>query len=87
MKTEEGVTQRGRRRLAKATNIPVNKTSAEALKAELDSWLSNRTLWNHDDWLALLGGLRSKGYSDLIDTQKGQDAIGLYLETNRRRYS
>lgn len=87
MKIENVSEKRGKRRMAKSSNIPTNKTSAEVLKAELDSWLAVRTLWNHDDWQTLLGDLRTKGYSDLIDTQRGQDAIGLYLETNRRRPS
>lgn len=73
-----------RRRVTKNVAIPTTKTTATSLKKELDSWLCTRTYWNHDEWNTLLGDLRTKGYSDLIDTQKGQDAIGLYLETNRK---
>lgn len=76
-----------RRRITKTEAIPTNKTSADSLKTELDTWLCGKTIWNHNDWLSLLSDLRTKGFSDLIDTQKGRDAIGLYLETNRKNAS
>lgn len=82
MRTEK-TTRMDRRSITKSTTIPTNITSAKSLKKELDGWLGNRTVWNHDDWTNLLSDLRTRGYSDLIDTPKGQDSIGLYLETNR----
>lgn len=80
----KGITKLDRRRITKTPATPTNKVGGNNLKKELNAWLDNRTVWNHDDWLSLLSDLRTKGYSDLIDTPKGQDAIGLYLETNRR---
>lgn len=73
-----------RRTVAKPAGFPTNQTSAMSLKKELNGWLTTRTVWNHDDWLSLLADLRTKGYSDLIDTPKGQEAIGLYLEANKK---
>lgn len=52
---------------------------------ELKKWLSNRKYWDHNDWLSLLGTLRSQGYSEWTETQKGRETIGQYLETNRSR--
>ncbi|MFH0799107.1 MAG: hypothetical protein V2A66_02855 [Pseudomonadota bacterium] len=74
----------GRRRVMRTSSVPVNKTDAKTLKRELNTWLAGRTIWNHGDWEGLLGDLRTKGYSDLIDTPKGRDAIGLYLEKNKK---
>lgn len=85
MRTERSAVKGLRRRVIKKAPIPTNVTCADSLKKELDGWLSCRDLWNHDEWLTLLSDLRSKGYNDLIDTPKGRDAIGLYLETNKPR--
>lgn len=49
----------------------------------LKNWLCRRHVWNHDDWLNLLEGLRKAGYSSLTDSQEGRDSIGCYLEANR----
>ena len=87
MRTEKLGTKLPRRRITSGSPIPVNRTSAESLKNELDGWLCSRTIWNHDDWEGLLADLRTKGFSDLIDTPKGQDAIGMYLETNKKNPS
>lgn len=76
-------TKTERRRVTKTAAVPTNK-KADALKKELNTWLCNRTVWNHEDWTNLLADLRGKGFSDLIETQKGQDAIGLYLESNKK---
>ena len=54
-------------------------------KKELDKWLKGRKAWNHDDWLTLLEDLAAKGYGNLVGEQAGQDSVGLYLETNRKR--
>ena len=77
-------TKTTRRTVTKTTTNPWNKSGTNSLKSELNGWLSTRSIWSHDDWQNLLGDLRTKGYSDLVDTPKGQDAIGLYLETNRK---
>jgi len=52
---------------------------------ELTAWLKGRNAWNHNEWVALLTELRTKGYSALTDTQEGQDAIGKFLEANRSK--
>ncbi|OGV68661.1 MAG: hypothetical protein A2283_20660 [Lentisphaerae bacterium RIFOXYA12_FULL_48_11] len=52
---------------------------------ELKAWLKGRKSWNHNEWIALLTELRSKGYSALTDTHEGRDSIGKFLETNRAR--
>lgn len=78
-------TRTEKRKIAKPSGFPTNQTCSSSLKKELGSWLGERTIWNHDDWLCLLSGLRLKGYSDLIDTPKGHEAIGLYLEANRKK--
>jgi hypothetical protein len=52
---------------------------------ELKTWLKGRKGWNHNEWIALLTDLRSKGYSTLADAREGQDSIGKFLETNRAR--
>lgn len=83
MKTESQTPKKGKRKITRPVSIPVNRLSAQSLKKELNSWLDGKTVWTHDDWLKLLSNLRSKGYNDLIDTPKGQEAIGLYLEANR----
>lgn len=87
MKTECKISKKEKRKIPRPAVIPVNRTSAASLKKELGGWLETRTVWNHDDWLKLLSDLRSKGYNDLIDTPKGQEAIGLYLEANRKTSS
>lgn len=88
MKEDRMIPKHDKRRVPKpAAVVPTNRTSAAALRSELDLWLGGRLSWSHDDWLTLLSDLRSKGYNDLIDTQKGQEAIGLYLETHRQRSS
>ena len=52
---------------------------------ELNNWLSNRTYWDHNDWLSLLSTLRAQGYADLTNTTEGCNTIGKYLEENRSR--
>lgn len=84
MRTEKNTCKSTKRTVTRTTNDPWNRTGANSLKKELGGWLNERTVWNHDDWQNLLSDLRTKGYSDLVDTPKGQDAIGLYLETNRK---
>lgn len=62
----------------------VNRThNMKIPKKELKAWLKGRQMWNHNDWLALLADLRTKGYDALTDDQKGRDAIGKFLEENR----
>lgn len=70
-----------------------NKTDKSAIKEilrvpsfptiELSGWLKGRTLWNHDDWAALLVELGTKGFGDLTSSQAGRERIGKYLEVNR----
>ncbi len=76
-----------RRKVAKCAEIPLKRNDAQALRKDLDGWLVGRTCWNHEDWLNLLGDLRQKGYSDLIETPKGQELMGLYLENNKGQAS
>jgi len=62
----------------------VNKTSKPKLLAkELKTWLNGRKGWNHNEWLALLADLRTKGYSKITDSQEGCGSIGMFLEANR----
>ena len=63
------------------------KTGAVARfpKKELTTWLKGRESWNHQDWLDLIAGLRDQGFAKWTDSQEGCDAIGLYLETNRKK--
>lgn len=86
MRTDKAVARprAARRVVTKTTANPWNRTGASNLKQELSTWLCNRTIWNHEDWTKLLSDLRTKGFSDLVDTPRGQDAIGLYLETHRK---
>ena len=76
-------TKNERRRISRPAEIRMPVPSAQALKGELNTWLDSRTCWNHEEWLVLLGDLRERGYSDLIDTPKGQELIGRYLELNK----
>ena len=73
-----------RRKISKCGEVPLKRKDAAALRKDLDGWLTERTCWNHEDWTNLLTDLRQKGYSDLIDTPKGQELIGLYLESNKK---
>ncbi|HPQ81051.1 MAG TPA: hypothetical protein PLZ86_04940 [bacterium] len=84
MRTQKTTGKTTKRTVTKATEDPWNRTGANSLKKELNGWLESRTIWNHEDWQSLIFDLRTKGYSDLVDTPKGQDAIGFYLETNRK---
>ena len=84
MKTIEKFSKPAKRRILATAATPTNKISALSLKRELNNWLEKRDTWNHDDWLKLLSDLRTKGYNDLIDTPKGQEAIGLYLEAHKK---
>lgn len=52
---------------------------------ELRNWLTNRKFWDHNDWLTLLSSLRSQGFNEWTETQRGRETIGQYLETNRAR--
>ena len=52
-------------------------------KRELNGWLRKNTCWNHDEWLSLLAELRESGFEDWTDSEEGQDAIGLYLESKK----
>jgi len=72
-----------RRKISKCAEVPLKRNDSVALRKDLDTWLTGRTCWNHEDWMGLLTDLRTKGYSDLIDTPKGQELIGLYLENNK----
>lgn len=73
-----------RRKISGCSEVPIRNMSADALKQHLNDWLGDRTCWNHEDWSSLLNDLRAKGYSDLIDTPKGQEVIGRYLECNKK---
>ncbi len=83
MANEKITSKLTRRRVSCCAEVPVKNLSAEALRQHLNTWLGSRTVWNHEDWMTLLGDLREKGYSDLIDTPKGQEVIGRYLEHNK----
>lgn len=64
----------------------VGKTSKPKFPTkELKVWLKGRKAWNHNEWIALLTDLRSKGYSAITDVQEGRDSIGKFLETNRNK--
>lgn len=73
-----------RRKVSNCGEISLRRNDAAALRKDLDTWLTCKTCWNHEDWTGLLSDLRQKGYSDLIDTPKGQELIGLYLENNKK---
>lgn len=61
-----------------------NKISARLAKV-LDQWMKGRNSWNHQDWLDLLEDLRKKGVGELTHNQAGKEAIGMYLEQNRKK--
>lgn len=67
------------------TNGKPSKAPSRFPKKELNTWLKDRESWNHQDWLDLLGSLRTDGFIKWTDSQEGCDAIGLYLETNRKK--
>jgi hypothetical protein len=52
---------------------------------ELKAWLKGRKGWNHNEWLALLADLRTKGHSILTDSQEGRESIGKFIEANRSK--
>ncbi len=83
MTIEKITTRSARRRIARPADVRLPVPSAQALKEQLNTWLQTRNCWNHEDWLCLLSDLRERGYSDLIDTPKGQELIGRYLELNK----
>ena len=83
MANEKVTSKLTRRKISRCAEVPVQNMSADALKQHLNTWLNNRTCWNHEDWMNLLNDLRSEGYSDLIDTPRGQEVIGKYLECNK----
>ena len=69
----------------KPDSSPAASKSISAFpKKELNKWIKAHKTWSHDDWLQLLDDLKTKGYSDLVNHQGGQDSVGLYLETNRK---
>ena len=74
--------------VAKPKATPVAKVApapaAEFPKTELTAWLKTHKSWNHDQWSALLADLKKKGYGAVVDNQQGRDAIGLFLESNRK---
>lgn len=53
-------------------------------KRELNTWLSQRTAWDHDDWTRLLADLDRQGFHDWVSTQSTRDLLGEYLETHRK---
>ena len=83
MSIDKITTKCERRHINRNPEIPVDRTEATALKQELDGWLTGRACWSHDEWTGLLGELSRKGYSDLIETPKGQELIGRYLEQKK----
>jgi hypothetical protein len=72
-----------RRRINRTPDVPLGRNDATSLKQELDGWLTGRACWSHDEWTNLLTDLSRKGYSDLIETPKGQELIGRYLEQRK----
>lgn len=84
MANEKVTSKLARRKVSCCAEVPVKNMSADALKGHLNEWLVDRTCWNHEEWVGLLNNLRSKGYSDLIDTPRGQEVIGRYLEHNKK---
>ena len=72
-----------------APKATTKKTSAMAVpntfpKRELNSWLKKNNSWDHGQWLALVNELSTKGFTDLLSNQEGLDAVGLYLESNKK---
>ncbi len=53
-------------------------------KKELNSWLRANKDWSDQQWNQLLGDLTDQGFQEWTTTQQGKDALGLYLETNRK---
>lgn len=84
MVNEKVTSKLNRRKIARCGEVPVKNMNVDALKDHLNGWLANRTCWNHEDWMGLIADLRDKGYSDLIDTPKGQEVVGKYLEHNKK---
>ncbi len=84
MATEKITTRMERRRAVRPEGVVLGGSGVGELKEDLNRWLVGRSVWNHEEWEGLLRDLRTKGYSDLIDTPKGQEVIGRYLENNRK---
>jgi hypothetical protein len=84
MTTDRITTKREKRHVVRAPGVAIDSSDVELLKRDLDVWLESRTAWTHEEWMGLLTDLREKGYTDLIDTPRGQETIGAYLESNRR---
>ena len=60
------------------------KTTRKFPKKELNAFLRKNTEWDHNMWTGLLSELEEIGFGFLTETEEGRDAIGLYLETNRK---
>lgn len=67
-----------------ATKSPAKKGKCRFPKKELKQWLKGRDGWNHDEWLALLADLRENGFAEHVDSWEGCNAVGAYLEANRK---
>lgn len=66
--------------------MPTKKTKKKRFpKRELNTWLRTNIEWNHEEWLALLEDLNTKGFEQWTSDQKGQEEIGIYLEEKRLR--
>jgi hypothetical protein len=52
---------------------------------ELKAWLKGRKAWEHNEWIALIVDLRTKGYNAVTDVQEGRDSIGKFLDANRNK--
>lgn len=55
------------------------------LRNELDQWLSERSSWDHNDWLELMVMLRKKELGEFTASQEGREFIGNYLEKHRHK--
>lgn len=54
-------------------------------KKELKEWVKKKESWDHDDWTNLLWGLREEGFALYTDSPTGQEMIGRFVETEKRK--
>ncbi len=62
-----------------------NYTAPRFPKKELKSWVKDNEQWDHDDWTDLLWGLREEGFALYTDSQIGQEMIGRFIETEKKK--
>ena len=53
-------------------------------KKQLNYWLRRNFTWDHNKWNELLSDLEQQGFTEWVSYASVNDALGLYLETNRQ---